>query len=94
MRPALDAAPGARARLEAFIRANIAFIAAHPEHVRAVRQIAFNQVPVGGDDQDAASVLFAFAQGMVHPALIGHYSPEAVVAAVDYHLDRLRVTRS
>ncbi|MEV1170067.1 helix-turn-helix domain-containing protein [Nonomuraea sp. NPDC049784] len=54
MRPALDAASGARAQLEAFIRANIAFIAAHPDHVRAVQQIAFNQVPIGGQERDAA----------------------------------------
>ncbi|NUW33323.1 TetR family transcriptional regulator [Nonomuraea sp. SMC257] len=54
MRPALDAATGARALLEAFIRANVAFIAAHPDHVRAVQQIAANQVPVGGQEQEAA----------------------------------------
>ncbi|MFG1709535.1 TetR/AcrR family transcriptional regulator [Nonomuraea sp. M3C6] len=54
MRPALDAASGARAQLEAFIRSNIAFIAGHPDHVRAVQQIAFNSVPVGGQEQDAA----------------------------------------
>ncbi len=54
MRPALEAASGARAQLEAFIRANIAFIAAHPDHVRAIQQIAHNQVPVGGREGDAA----------------------------------------
>ncbi|NJP88755.1 helix-turn-helix transcriptional regulator [Nonomuraea sp. FMUSA5-5] len=54
MRPALDAAAGARAQLEAFIRANLAFVARHPGHVRAVRQIAFNQAPVGGQERDAA----------------------------------------
>ncbi|MBN6056880.1 TetR family transcriptional regulator, partial [Nonomuraea sp. RK-328] len=54
MRPALDAAAGSRALLEAFIRANVAFIAAHPDHVRAVQQIAANQVPVGGQEQEAA----------------------------------------
>lgn len=54
MRPAIEAASGARAQLEAFIRANIAFIAAHPAHVRAVQQIAFNRAPVGGGERDAA----------------------------------------
>ncbi|YCK37584.1 TetR/AcrR family transcriptional regulator [Actinomadura sp. ATCC 39365] len=54
MRPVIEAATGARAQLEAFIRANIAFIAAHPAHVRAVQQIAFNRAPVGGDERDAA----------------------------------------
>ncbi|MEU1726546.1 TetR/AcrR family transcriptional regulator [Nonomuraea sp. NPDC005692] len=54
MRPVIEAASGARAQLEAFIRANIAFIAAHPAHVRAVQQIAFNRAPVGGDERDAA----------------------------------------
>ncbi|NUO99128.1 MAG: TetR family transcriptional regulator [Nonomuraea sp.] len=54
MRPALDAASGAAAQLEAFIRANIAFVAAHPLHVRAVQQIAANRVPVGGPERDAA----------------------------------------
>ncbi|MFI6928467.1 TetR/AcrR family transcriptional regulator [Nonomuraea spiralis] len=54
MRPAIEAASGARAQLEAFIRANVAFIAAHPAHVRAVQQIAFNRTPVGGGERDAA----------------------------------------
>ncbi|MER6950668.1 helix-turn-helix domain-containing protein [Nonomuraea sp. NPDC000554] len=54
MRPALDAAEGARAQLEAYIRANVAFIAAHPDHVRAVQQIAFNTTPVGQDESEAA----------------------------------------
>ncbi|MEW9548117.1 TetR/AcrR family transcriptional regulator [Nonomuraea sp. NPDC050783] len=54
MRPALEAATGPRAQLEAFIRSNLAFVAAHPTHVRAVQQIAFNQAPVGGPERDAA----------------------------------------
>ncbi|MBE3010750.1 TetR family transcriptional regulator [Microbispora sp. NEAU-D428] len=54
MRPALQAATGARAQLEAFIRSNIAFVARHPAHVRAVQQIAFNKAPVGGRERDAA----------------------------------------
>ncbi|MCA2219610.1 TetR/AcrR family transcriptional regulator [Nonomuraea aurantiaca] len=54
MRPALQAASGAEAQLEAFIRANIAFIAAHPAHVRAVQQIAYNQAFAGEHERDAA----------------------------------------
>ncbi|MDR8414838.1 TetR/AcrR family transcriptional regulator [Nonomuraea sp. 3-1Str] len=54
MRPALDAADGARAQLEAFIRANIAFIAANPDHVRAVQQLAHHGTPVGQDESEAA----------------------------------------
>jgi AcrR family transcriptional regulator len=42
MRPALDAATGAREVLTALIRANVAFIADHPDEVRAVRQITLN----------------------------------------------------
>jgi AcrR family transcriptional regulator len=52
MRPALDAAEGARDLLQAYIRSNVAFVAAHPDHVRAVQQIAANAVPVGGQEID------------------------------------------
>jgi hypothetical protein len=34
-------------------------------------------------------MLFAFAQGMVNPILIGHYTAEDAVAAVDHQLRRL-----
>ncbi|MFG1690299.1 TetR/AcrR family transcriptional regulator [Nonomuraea sp. NPDC049269] len=54
MRPALDAADGARDLLQAYIRSNVAFIAAHPDHVRAVQQIAANSAPLGGQERDAA----------------------------------------
>ncbi|MEU4405202.1 TetR/AcrR family transcriptional regulator [Streptosporangium sp. NPDC023963] len=47
------------------------------------------QVPANLDPEREATILFALVQGLVNPALIGHYTPEAVVAAVDYHLDRL-----
>ncbi|MGI5153927.1 TetR/AcrR family transcriptional regulator [Microbispora sp. CA-102843] len=65
MRPALQATRGARAQLEAFIRSNIAFVARHPGHVRAVQQIALNQVPVGGQERDAAiaRLVTLFADG-------------------------------
>ena len=94
MRPALDAASGARAQLEAFIRANIAFIAAHPEHVRAVQQIAFNQVPVGGDEQDAAVARLAelFADGQRAGAFRefdGVLMGTALRASIDGVADRL-----
>jgi AcrR family transcriptional regulator len=42
MRPALDAATGARELLAALIRSNVAFIAGHPEEVRALQQIILN----------------------------------------------------
>ncbi|MEU6788479.1 TetR/AcrR family transcriptional regulator [Nonomuraea angiospora] len=94
MRPSLDAASGARAQLEAFIRANIAFIAAHPEHVRAVQQIAFNQVPVGGDEQDAAVARLAalFAEGQRAGAFRefdGVLMGTALRASIDGVADRL-----
>jgi AcrR family transcriptional regulator len=94
MRPALDAASGARAQLEAFIRANIAFIAAHPEHVRAVQQIAFNQVPVGGDEQDAAVARLAalFADGQragVFREFDGVLMGTTLRASIDGVADRL-----
>ncbi|MFI6298574.1 TetR/AcrR family transcriptional regulator [Nonomuraea sp. NPDC050790] len=41
------------------------------------------------DAEREASALFAMAQGLVHPALIGYYGPEAVEAIVDGCLDRL-----
>ncbi|MFI9552598.1 TetR/AcrR family transcriptional regulator [Nonomuraea endophytica] len=41
------------------------------------------------DAEQEASALFAMAQGLVHPALIGHYSPRAVETIVDRYLDRL-----
>jgi AcrR family transcriptional regulator len=54
MRPWLDAAQGARESLAAYIRANVAFIAAHPAHVRAVQQIVFNTPSVPSEEGDAA----------------------------------------
>ncbi|MFI7130593.1 TetR/AcrR family transcriptional regulator [Nonomuraea sp. NPDC050153] len=63
-------------------------MAFYVDQIRAAQ--AVGQVAAHLDAEKEASVLFAFAQGLVQPALIGHYSPEAVVAAVDYHLDRLR----
>jgi AcrR family transcriptional regulator len=42
MRPVLDATTGARARLAAIIRANVAFMASHLEQMRALQQIILN----------------------------------------------------
>ncbi|WP_414166684.1 TetR/AcrR family transcriptional regulator [Streptoverticillium reticulum] len=42
MRPALDAATGARELLATVIRANVAFLAAHAQQVRALQQILLN----------------------------------------------------
>ncbi|MCK2212310.1 TetR family transcriptional regulator [Actinomadura sp. ATCC 31491] len=94
MRPALEAAEGARAQLAAFIRANIAFIAAHPAHVRAVQQIAHNQAPVGGDEQDAATARLAalFADGQRTGAFREFDGPimaTALRAAIDAVADRV-----
>ncbi|WP_049567773.1 TetR/AcrR family transcriptional regulator [Nonomuraea sp. SBT364] len=50
---------------------------------------AAGEIPAALDPAHEATVLFAFAQGLVHPALIGHYSPDEVVNAVDRHLARL-----
>ncbi|WP_219469445.1 TetR/AcrR family transcriptional regulator [Nonomuraea rhizosphaerae] len=52
MRPALDAAGGVRDLLQAYIRSNVAFVAAHPDHVRAVQQIALNAAAAGGQEAD------------------------------------------
>ncbi|MFI6482715.1 TetR/AcrR family transcriptional regulator [Nonomuraea sp. NPDC050663] len=46
-----------------------------------------------GTEHDAeaeAVLLFAFAQGMVHPILVGHYSPQEAERALDHHVARLR----
>ncbi|WP_214327730.1 TetR/AcrR family transcriptional regulator [Nonomuraea sediminis] len=55
MRPALDAAEGAREQLVAFIRSNVAFLAAYPGHVRALQQIVLNGVPGWDSESDAAA---------------------------------------
>ncbi|MBB5783669.1 TetR/AcrR family transcriptional regulator [Nonomuraea jabiensis] len=71
------------------LRAGLPYVMAfYIDQIRAAQ--AAGQVAADLDAEKEASILFAFAQGMVHPTLVGHYSPEAVVAAVDYHLDRLR----
>ncbi|WP_181308525.1 TetR/AcrR family transcriptional regulator [Nonomuraea fuscirosea] len=37
-----------------------------------------------------ASLLYAFALGIVNPTLVGHYTPDDVAALLDHHLSRLR----
>jgi AcrR family transcriptional regulator len=54
MRPAIDAAEGMDAKLAAYIRSNIEFIADRPDHVRAVQQIVYGGEPVPTEEADAA----------------------------------------
>ncbi|TDW18509.1 TetR/AcrR family transcriptional regulator [Kribbella kalugense] len=54
MRPAIEAATGPDEKLAAYIRSNIEFIAARPDHVRAVQQIVFGGAPVPTEEADAA----------------------------------------
>lgn len=90
MRPALDAASGASAQLEAFIRANIAFVAAHPRHVRAVQQIAANRTPVGGGERDAAiaRLVTLFEDGQ-RTGAFGAFDPVLMSAALRASIDAM-----
>jgi AcrR family transcriptional regulator len=54
MRPAIEAADGPAAKLAAYLRANIEFIAAKPDHVRAVQQIVLSQATVPDEEADGA----------------------------------------
>ncbi|WP_214322933.1 TetR/AcrR family transcriptional regulator [Nonomuraea sediminis] len=58
------------------------------EQIRAAQ--AAGQLAAHLDADKEASILYAFAQGIVNAALVGHYTPKEVVAALDYHLARLR----
>ncbi|MER7209079.1 helix-turn-helix domain-containing protein [Streptosporangium sp. NPDC020072] len=94
MRPRLDAATGARALLEAYIRANIAFVAAHPGHVRAIQQIVYNHVPVGGREHDAAigRLVALFEDGQragTFRAFDGELMGTALRSAIDATADRV-----
>jgi AcrR family transcriptional regulator len=66
MHPRIAAADGPREQLAAYIRANVEFVAAHPGHVRAVQQIAFNGPALPGSHEDTALGLLAelFEQGV------------------------------
>ncbi|MEU4192851.1 helix-turn-helix domain-containing protein [Kribbella sp. NPDC026611] len=54
MRPAIEAANGADEKLAAYIRSNLEFIAAQPDHVRAVQQIVSGGAPVPAEEADGA----------------------------------------
>lgn len=54
MRPAIEAADGPAAKLAAYIRSNVDFIATRPDHVRAVQQIAFGSTDVPSEESDGA----------------------------------------
>jgi AcrR family transcriptional regulator len=54
MGPIIEAADGPAAKLAAYLRANIEFIAAKPDHVRAVQQIVLSQAPVPEEEADGA----------------------------------------
>jgi AcrR family transcriptional regulator len=66
MRPAIEAAVRADDKLAAYIRSNVEFIAARPDHVRAVHQIVYGGAPVPSEEADAALsrlvALFDFGQ--------------------------------
>jgi AcrR family transcriptional regulator len=66
MHPRIAAAAGPREQLTAYIRSNVEFVAAHPGHVRAIQQIAFNAgpAPVGWQDEALALLAELFEQGM------------------------------
>lgn len=51
---------------------------------------AAGQLAADLDPAKEASILYAFAQGIVNATLVGHYTPEEVTALLDYHLARLR----
>ncbi|WP_336206609.1 TetR/AcrR family transcriptional regulator [Nonomuraea sp. LPB2021202275-12-8] len=74
--------------LAGLLRTGLPYVLAfYADQIRAAQTAG--QIPARLDPLQEATILFAFAQGMVNPALIGHYAPDEVVAAVDYHLDRL-----
>ncbi|WP_405058590.1 TetR/AcrR family transcriptional regulator [Kribbella sp. NBC_01505] len=54
MRPAIDNADGPGGKLAAYIRSNVAFVAARPNHVRAVQQIVVGAAEVPSEEADGA----------------------------------------
>lgn len=62
-------------------------LAFYAGQIRAAQ--AAGQLHTDLDADKEADILFTFALGMVNPTLIGHYTPEQVTAALDYHLTRL-----
>src|SRR3569833_2433100 len=68
MRPHLAAAPDARATLKAYIKTNLAFIHSHPDHIRAVMEIAATARDLGDPSTVDAVGLLAklFEDGQAH----------------------------
>ncbi|MGW6281439.1 TetR/AcrR family transcriptional regulator [Kribbella sp. NPDC055071] len=54
MRPAIDQADTPAGKLAAYIRSNVEFIVARPDHVRAVQQIVFGGAQVPAEEADGA----------------------------------------
>ncbi|MEV4455054.1 TetR family transcriptional regulator C-terminal domain-containing protein [Microbispora sp. NPDC049633] len=57
------------------------------EQIRRAQQNG--EAPADLVPEREAVILFAITQGLVNPTLIGHYTEETVVDAVDRHLDRI-----
>jgi TetR/AcrR family transcriptional repressor of bet genes len=57
------------------------------EQIRRAQQAG--QAPADLVPEEEAVILFAITQGLVNPTLIGHYTQETVIKAVDHHLDRI-----
>ncbi|WP_327085570.1 TetR family transcriptional regulator C-terminal domain-containing protein [Nonomuraea sp. NBC_01738] len=78
--------------LAALLREGMPLVLAfYSDQIRAAQ--AAGQMVADLDPGLEATVLFAFAQGMVNPLLIGHYRAEDAVAAIDYQLRRLSTGR-
>ncbi|MFI7108316.1 TetR/AcrR family transcriptional regulator [Nonomuraea sp. NPDC050227] len=58
------------------------------EQIRAAQTAG--QLAAHLDAGKEASILYAFAQGIVNATLVGHYTPKEVAALLDHHLARLR----
>jgi AcrR family transcriptional regulator len=90
MRPALDAATTPRELLAAVIRTNVAFMAGHPEQMRALQQIILNGaeawVPHHTESIDRLARLFADGQrtGAFRPG-----NPQVRAAALRGALDSM-----
>ncbi|NUR88911.1 MAG: TetR family transcriptional regulator [Nonomuraea sp.] len=88
MRPALDAAAGARGLVGAYIRANVAFIAAHPTHIRALNQVVFHGVPGWDGEHDAAvdRIAALFADGQ-RAGVFREFEPRLMATALRAAID-------
>jgi AcrR family transcriptional regulator len=90
MRPALDVATGPRELLAAVIRANVAFMAGHPEQMRALQQIILNGgeawAPHHTESIDRLARLFADGQ---RTAAFRPGNPQVMAAALRGALDSM-----